>query len=64
MFVIQRQRTAGAYITIKTATSHKKAVEELRAIAAEHPERPYNGEDKWQDGNNVHHVNRYRIAKL
>lgn len=64
LYQIQRQRTAGAYITIKTVFTHNEAVAYLAGIAAEHPERPYNGEDKWQDSKNVHNVNRYRIVEL
>ena len=64
LYQIQRQRTAGAYITIKTVTSHEEAVSYLAEIAAQTPQYPYNGEDKWQDSKNVHNVNRYRIVGL
>ena len=64
-YLLQRQHTAGAYITIKSFTSHEKAVEHLAAIAeTENPGRPYNGGDKWQNSNDVHNVNRYRIIPL
>lgn len=61
LFLVQRQHTAGAYITIRMALTHKEAVDCLSKIAAKVPSRPYNGEDKWQDSDNKHHVNRYRI---
>ena len=64
LYQVQRQRTAGAYITIKTCESHEQAVDYLGSIAAEHPDYPYNGGDKWQDSKNVHNVNRYRIVQL
>lgn len=64
LYQVQKQHTAGAYIAIKTALSHNEAVSYLAQIAAEHPERPYHGEDKWQDSSNVHNVNRYRIVEL
>jgi len=64
LYQVQRQRTAGAYITIKTCGSHDEAVGYLSSIASEHPEYPYKGGDKWQDSRNVHNVNRYRIIPL
>ena len=62
LYQVQRQRTAGAYITIKTVLTHEEAVNFLADIASEKPQYPYNGEDKWQDSKNVHNVNRYRIV--
>ena len=65
LYQVQRQRTAGAYITIKTCTNHEEAINYLAAIAAEeNPNRPYRGEDKWQNSSDVHNVNRYRIVPL
>ena len=64
MYQVQRQRTAGAYIAIKTCETHTEAVAYLANIAASTPSRPYNGEDKWQDSKDVHNVNRYRIVPL
>lgn len=63
-YQVQRQRTAGAYIALVTTNSHDEAVAFLANIAAQHPNRPYKGEDKWQDSTNVHNVNRYRIVPL
>lgn len=65
LYQLQRQRTAGAYITIQTHKTHAEAVEHLTRIALEeNPDRPYDGGDKWQNSNNVHSVNRYRIVPL
>ena len=65
LYQLQRQRTAGAYITVQTFKTHNKAVKRLAEIAEqENPNRPYNGEDKWQNSSNVHNVNRYRIVPL
>ncbi len=64
LYQIQRQRTAGAYITIKTVKTHEEAVAYLAKIARDNPLRPYNGENKWQDSDDVHRVNRYRIVEL
>lgn len=64
LFQVQRQRTAGAYITLRTCKTHKEAVRYLGDIAAECPDFPYNEGDKWKDSNNVHHCNRYRIIKV
>ena len=64
LYQVQRQRTAGAYIGLKTYNTHEEAVEHLAKIAAEHPEFPYNGENTWQDSNNKHNVNRYRIITI
>lgn len=64
MWILQRQRTAGAYLLVEKFTSRKKAVAALAEIAAQTPNFPYNGEDKWQDSDSSHHVNRYRIIKL
>ncbi len=65
LYQLQRQRTAGAYITIQTHKTHTEAVEHLTRIALEeNPDRPYNGGDKWQNSSNVHNVNRYRIVPL
>ena len=61
MYLLQRQRTAGAYITISHEDTHEEAVKALSDIAAKTPSMPYNGEDHWQDSNNLHCVNRYRI---
>lgn len=64
LYQIQRQHTAGAYITIKTVLTHEEAVDFLANIAADTPQYPYNGGDKWQDSKNVHNVNRYRIVGI
>ena len=64
LYQVQRQRTAGAYITIKTCYSREEAVNYLANIAKDYPNRPYKGEDKWQTGSNVHSVDRYRIVPL
>ena len=64
LYQVQRQHTAGAYITIKTCKTHEEAVCYLSSIATQTPDRPYNGEDKWQDSSNCHNVNRYRIITL
>ena len=65
LYQLQRQRTAGAYITIQTHKTHTEAVEHLARIALqENPDRPYDGGDKWQNSSNVHNVNRYRIVPL
>ena len=64
IFQVQRQRTAGAYITLGTFTTHGAAVDELRRIAAQTPEIPYDGGDRYQDSQNVHRVNRYRIVGI
>ena len=65
LYQVQRQRTAGAYITVKTCTTHEEATNYLATIAArENPDRPYCGEDKWQNSSDVHNVNRYRIVPL
>lgn len=62
LFELQRQHTAGAYIGIKCFMTKTEAINKLAEIASEHPERPYNGEDSWQDSNNKHNVTRYRIV--
>lgn len=64
LYSLQRQRTAGAYITIKTCTTHEEAINILAEIASEYPNRPYKGEDKWQTSSDVHNVTRYRIVPL
>lgn len=65
LYQLQRQHTAGAYIGIQIFKTHEEAVQHLAKIAAqENPNRPYNGEDKWQNSSNVHNVNRYRIMPL
>lgn len=64
MFALEHQRTAGAYRAVQHFRSHKAAVAALAKIAAQTPERPYNGEDKWQDSNDTHNVNRYRITEI
>lgn len=65
LYQLQRQRTAGAYITIQTHKTRAEAVGHLARIALqENPDRPYDGGDKWQNSSNVHNVNRYRIVPL
>ena len=64
LYQLQKQRTAGAYITIATYQSREDARQELARIAAQNPDYPYNGGDKWQDNRNVHNVTRYRIVPL
>ena len=65
LYQLQEQHTAGAYIGIQIFKTHEEAVQHLAKIAAqENPNRPYNGEDKWQNSSDVHCVNRYRIVPL
>ena len=65
LYQLQEQHTAGAYIGIQIFKTHEAAVKHLAKIAAqENPNRPYNGEDKWQNSSDVHCVNRYRIIPL
>lgn len=64
MFVLEHQRTAGAYRPVKHFITHEDAVAELAKIASKKPNRPYNGGDKWQDSSDVHNVNRYRITEV
>ena len=64
MYLLQRQRTAGAYITISHSDTHDGAVEALRTIASKTPSMPYDGGDQWQDSKNRHCVNRYRIVAV
>ena len=64
LYQVQRQRAAGAYIGVKNCLSHEEAVDYIRSIAADYPNRPYDGGDKWQTSSNVHNVDRYRIVTL
>lgn len=63
IYVLKRQRTAGAYLPVKSFESHNDAVLELTKIASETPEYPYDGGDTYKVGNSSHHTTRYKIVK-
>ena len=63
LYNLQRQRTAGAYQTIKTYVSYAEAEEALIKIASQTPHIPYTGKGVYKDSNNIHNVNRYRITE-
>jgi hypothetical protein len=64
LYQVQRQRTAGAYKTLRSFRTQKQAVGYLTSIAKLTPSFPYNGSDSWKDSNDIHNVNRYKIVKV
>lgn len=64
LYAVQRQRTAGAYKTLRAFKTKNQAKTYLKGIAKLTPSFPYNGEDTWKDSNSVHCVNRYKIVPI
>ena len=64
IYQVQVQHTAGAYKTVQLFYREQDALDYLTAVAAMHPEYPYDGKSwKYAVGSSVHHKDRYRIIK-
>lgn len=62
-WLVQRQRTAGAYLTIKIFYRKQDARDYLAAEAALNPEYPYDGGDTYAYGPSKHNKTRFRIVE-
>lgn len=62
IYLVQRQRTAGAYITLSTYSEKSSAIKKMSQFAEEEGV-PYDGGDKFSTSHNTHNCNRYRIIE-
>lgn len=62
VYLVQRQRTAGAYITLNTYGTKSLAVDRMFQLAAQEGVA-YDGGDKFTTSHNTHCCNRYRIIE-